>query len=342
MNETSKAQQNQYSLTLEQLLAWCICNGFIAFAAICGNVLILTAFICFKNLRRRPNIFVAGLALADALVGVVSVPFWIATLVSIWLETMLWTRSWLYKLFLTLDVFSGLSSILHLLLITLERLYAIAWPVRHRVSSRRTYIVSSVVAWFIAMATSSFFLLPYMNLTMKTRFFVLLLCYLVPLFSICVAYIAIWAIVKFKDHGTKKELKLASTVFLVVVLFVLAWTPFMTINVIAYVCRTCSISQNAVYFTKLLHYSNSAFNPLVYGFRIPEFKRAILVLFHRKTGGWRASSLRCRSSFELRNNITRRGSRPTAGENGPKNCNFNLRVSFDQGSCITHCPDVLV
>ena len=286
-----------YSSSLAELLAWCICNAIIALAAIFGNTLILATFIWRRKLRRKRHLFVACLACADALVGVLSIPFWIATLVSLWMENLVWMDSGIYKTFIVLDVFLGLASVFHLLLITVERLYAVAWPVRHRVASRNSYLVSSAVAWLLALITSTLLrLLPEVDLAASTRFLALLICYLVPLLSICATYTAIWTIVKVTSPATRsrsstKELKLAGTVFMVVVLFVISWMPFVTFNAIVVFCSVCSINKNAVYFTKLLHYTNSALNPLVYASRLPDFKAGmVLLLCRRRRGGWRRAT----------------------------------------------------
>ncbi|XP_073250049.1 octopamine receptor beta-1R-like [Porites lutea] len=193
MNKSSHSTQlrskgrTSNNMQLAELLVWCSLNGFVAILAVLGNSFVIAAFMRFKKLRTRTNYFVVGLAAADILVGLLSIPFWITTMVPIWLESVSWKRrSLFYRAFIALDVFSGIASILHLLLISLERLYAIGCPVRHRVSSTRSYILAASLSWCLTL-------------------------------------------------------------------------------IVAYV-------------SKLLHYSNSAVNPLVYGYRLPEFKRAFRIL----------------------------------------------------------------
>lgn len=309
-------------MRLAELVMWCVFNGFVAILAIFGNLLVIAAFTFFKKLRTRTNYFVVGLAAADVLVGILSIPFWIATLVSIWLESVSWmNNSLLYRAFIAMDVFSGIASILHLLLISLERLYAIAWPVRHRVSSRRSYLIAATIAWCVSIVTTALFV-PEKNLTHFPRFLVLLVCYLVPLTLICMTYITMWILVKFKKHdcnswNSYKEVKLILTIFFVIVLFIAAWTPFMVINIILFVCEKYFIPNQVVYFSKLLHYSNSAVNPMVYGFRLPEFKKAFYILLKERKQ-WRISSLRNGNSFEMKQ-LTQRQSRRSVQAKGSKN-----------------------
>lgn len=306
-------QTARSKMRLAELVVWCIFNGLVAISAIFGNSLVIAAFTCFTKLRTRTNYFVVGLAAADILVGLLSIPFWIASMVSIWLQSVSWmSNSLLYRVFIALDVFSGIASILHLLLISLERLYAVGWPVRHRVSSRRSYLFAASIAWCVTFTATALFV-PKKNVTHFPRFLVLFVCFLVPLTLICITYIMMWFLVKFQKHDSNswnshKEVKLILTIFFVIILFVAAWTPFMVINVIMFFCGKCFIPNKAVYFSKLLHYSNSAVNPVVYGFRLPEFKKAFYILLKERKQ-LRFSSLRNQNSFEIKQLTRRQGRR---------------------------------
>lgn len=113
-----------------------------------------------------------------------------------------------------------------------------------------------------------------------------------------------WILVKSHKHDSnswnnQKEMKLILTIFFVIILFIAAWTPFMVINIITFLCVKCFIPNKVVYFSKLLHYSNSVVNPVVYGYRLPEFKKAFYILL-KKRKQWRFFSLRRLSSFEMK------------------------------------------
>lgn len=292
-------------MQLAELLVWCSLNGFVAILAVLGNSFVIAAFMRFKNLRTRTNYFVVGLAAADILVGLLSIPFWITTMVSIWLQGVSWMKSsLLYRAFIALDVFSGIASILHLLLISLERLYAIGCPVRHRVSSTRSYILAASLSWCLTLIVTVLFAAQ-KHFTHFPRFLVLLFCFLVPLIMICFTYIALWLLVKFQKHDSNfwnrnKEIKLSLTIFFVILLFIAAWTPFMVINIVMFFCGHCVIPNTVAYVSKLLHYSNSAVNPLVYGYRLPEFKRALRFLIKSRKKLRFASLSFNQSSFEVR------------------------------------------
>lgn len=303
-NSTQLMREGKTSndMQLAELLVWCSLNGFVAILAVLGNSFVIAAFMRFKNLRTRTNYFVVGLVAADILVGLLSIPFWITTMISIWLQSVSWMKSsLLYRAFIALDVFSGIASILHLLLISLERLYAIGCPVRHRVSSTRSYILAASLSWCLTLIVTVLFAAQ----KHFTRFLVLLFCFLVPLIMICFTYITLWLLVKFQKHDSNfwnrnKEIKLSLTIFFVILLFIAAWTPFMVINIVMFFCGHYVIPSKVAYVSKLLHYSNSAVNPLLYGYRLPEFKRAFRFLIKSRKKLCFASLSFNQSSFEVR------------------------------------------
>ena len=61
-----------------------------------------------------------------------------------------------------------------------------------------------------------------------------------------------------------RELKAAFRLLLLLGTFIVAWTPFMALNIEYYRCRGCHIDFTIVKYFKMLHYSNSAFNPLLF------------------------------------------------------------------------------
>ncbi|XP_035652126.1 adenosine receptor A1 isoform X4 [Oncorhynchus masou masou] len=78
-----------------------------------------------------------------------------------------------------------------------------------------------------------------------------------------------------------KELKLAKSLALVVLLFALCWLPLHVMNCILFFCPECGMPKSAMYVGIFMSHVNSALNPLVYAFRIQRF-RATLVQIARR------------------------------------------------------------
>lgn len=95
-----------------------------------GNLLIIIAFFTTTKLKTKTNYFIFSLAVADLLVGLFSVPLWIYFILT------LDFRNALYEYYQMGDIVSGVSSILHLTCISIERCYAIVAPLKHRKISK--------------------------------------------------------------------------------------------------------------------------------------------------------------------------------------------------------------
>lgn len=295
-NFTNHSNSSQSSLNLEKASPityyWCSFYGALAVAIIVSNALILVAFIRKPKLRTRTNFFIAGLVVSDLLVGIVCLPSYMFILLyqSYSNQIQSSVHSNVYRVWMTVDLFGGAASVLHLTMISLERYYALKWPFRHRVSSRRRYYVSLVFVWCLAVSCSAT-AVPFA--TWKHYPLAMTLClYCFPFCLILFSYIAIFRIASRSRSGTKRmqkavhsENKIAISILLIIGLFWFSWTPFVIMNLVYWICHSCAIiSPNAIFAFKALQYSNSLANPIVYTLRLPNFKQAIReVLFERSS-----------------------------------------------------------
>ena len=89
-------------------------------------------------------------------------------------------------------------------------------------------------------------------------------------------------------NKVREERKVALTVSVVTVLFLLAWLPFFVVSMLGQFCMSCfpegGGQTTLVTFVKWMHYTNSAVNPLVYAFRDREMRSSFVKLIGiRKT-----------------------------------------------------------
>lgn len=75
-----------------------------------------------------------------------------------------------------------------------------------------------------------------------------------------------------------RDNRLALTLFMVTAISLLAWLPFEIMNIVLSLCKTCRVKLYNIHvlsLTKLLHYANSLVNPIIYTFRMREFRSAM-------------------------------------------------------------------
>ena len=262
----------------EVVIVSCTLYVIIAFLAVFGNGLVVGSFIRHSRLRTITNYFVVSLAIADIIVGIISIPIWITMLLY---STGGETISTVYNV---LDLFAGTCSILHLVAISLERFFAVVYPIRHRNTSAKVYYVFLVAVWIIpAAACGSSVELRKTNRE-ANMLFLFIAFFVLPLLVILFTYARIWHAANSRiqpsherSRSMKRDMRIAVTIALVIGFFVIAWLPFFTVQLLLVFCQQCRpriYSTDLLLFVKFMHYSNSAVNPIVYAVKIPEFRRA--------------------------------------------------------------------
>lgn len=280
-------------IKLQYLVIWCLVYLIIAMFAILGNILIILVFIKKRKLRTRTNYFVIGLAVGDVLVGTATIPLYVTLLILLFKQDYK-ASSVVQAVFSPMDILSGMLSILHLMTISVERVYAIAFPLRHRTSSARFNIVILAIVWLTAAGIASLnFFIP-KGPEWKGIFLIYsTLGFFVPFSVICFAYTSIWIIVRggvkisrnrLRARVMKKESRTAFTILALILLFLVTWLPFFSLNIVLFSCSKCAVALplQLVLFFKVLHYCGSALNPVVYSARMPEFRRPIAMLLKKR------------------------------------------------------------
>ena len=278
-------------IELKYLILWCVVYLILATFAICGNVLIILVFSKKRNLRTRTNYFVIGLALGDILVGTATIPLYVTLLVLLFNQNFK-AASLVQTIFSPMDILSGMLSILQLMTISVERVYAIAFPLRHRTTSARINFIILATVWLMAAGIASLnFLIPKGPEWKGTFLIYSTLGFFIPFSVIFFAYTSIWIIIKHKTkiprnraRVVKRESRTALTIFALILLFLVTWLPFFSLNLVLFSCPSCvaAVPFQVVLFFKALHYSGSALNPVVYSARMPEFRRPITILLKER------------------------------------------------------------
>ena len=255
---------------------WSILFATLACLIFIGNLLTVVIF-SRRKLRKRPHFLLISLAVADLLVGLLSIPIYVT------LHMIIHTTEQLFVAFDCVDMLAGHASVFILAAIALERMHAIGWPLRHRTLSTRVYMLTVVTPWcFAVLVTSSRILLFFAVITRRHFVMVIIISLTTPLAVMTCCYCFIRKTLKSRLpnlHRNASEEKLSKTLLLVTGSFVVTWLPFEVLVAVINLCVSCQqIPLVSIYVIKLLHYSNSLINIIIYPLRIPEFKDALLHL----------------------------------------------------------------
>ena len=257
-------------------IVWSLCFGLLATLIIVGNLLTIWIFLK-RRLRKRAHFLLVSLAVADLLVGLLTVPLYITT------NTIL-NQPYLSVgfVFTLTDIFTGVASIITLAAISMERMCAIVWPFRHRTLNFRVYMFAIAIPWILAAIFTSISLLQFRSIiTLKAFICCLILFLSTPLLVMCKAYSVVWRKQKTMMcnwNHVVRETRFAKTLLIITAASLLTWLPFQVLNLLVLRGQLegfpyMSITINIV---KFLQFSNSLVNVTIYPFRIPEFKNALL------------------------------------------------------------------
>lgn len=281
----------------------------IAVASVIGNVMVIWAVKINKSLRDTTFSFIVSLAVADIAVGALVIP--LAITVSIGLQAHFYSCLLGTCTMLVLTQ----SSILALLAIAIDRYLRVKIPTRYKrvVTSRRAGL-AVVICWMVAFIVGLTPMLGWNNLKHLQEngtigedlivtcefenvismdymvYFNFFGCVLPPLLFMLVLYMEIFYMIHKQLNNKKitssysdpnkyydKELNLAKSLVLVLVLFAISWLPLHIINCVTLFCPQCKKPMFLVYVAILLTHGNSAVNPIIYAFRIKKFRTA----FHK-------------------------------------------------------------
>ncbi|XP_020619048.1 dopamine receptor 2-like [Orbicella faveolata] len=281
----------------QETLIFVTIYSLLSFLVILGNSLIIIVFTRNSKLRTATNMFFVSLAVSDFIVGAISIPCWMYILLYDLNHTSQSAVNLQFrKVFKFLDVCSALTSIAHLTIISIDRNIAISKPLRHRVMRRYHYYCAIAATWAYGLAVAGIFANDF-KFAMWRKYkglFSAIAGFFLPLLIIICMYANIYKSVKqfnirrrsysisSLQRKVHHEQTTAKTVLIVTGLFLLSWLPFFTLSVLfifwpSYLPHGTNL-MHLLDFVKLLHYSNSAINPLVYTYRISEVRSTLMQL----------------------------------------------------------------
>ncbi|XP_059198332.1 trace amine-associated receptor 13c-like [Centropristis striata] len=272
--------------------------AFIALLTVALNLLVIISISHFRQLHTPTNLLLLSLAVSDYLVGLFVIPVEILIEQTCWMLGDLMCS--LYSLFPVIIISASVGN---MVLISVDRFVAICDPLHYP-----TKVTQKVVGIFVSLcwicSTIYGIILSYENLKHPGRYkscygecmvnipglVDLIVSFIIPITVIIVLYMRVFVVavsqaramrshtatVSLQHSKTVKvqrsELKAARTLGILVVVFLMCYSPFYCISLTGH---NVLIGSSTKVIMAFLMYSNSCLNPVVYAFFYPWFKKTM-------------------------------------------------------------------
>ena len=244
------------------------------------NAYTLIVFARNHHLRRRSTYLIINLTVADLLVGAVSGPL------EIYYYLVIDPGSGFSWKALSLEIFYGIfpiSSLTNLSFISLERLHATLYPIRHFVTGKWVYFGAVICSWLLALLLSSVMAVIDHIYVPIANGYAWVSCIVLTLLIPTISYAIIIANIKSKrpprySGPVISDRKLSITLFIVTVvsmLTILPWAIYAVIPMGIWNRLSKTTQFHLDYVVIVLYYVSSLVNPLIYALRLEEFKKAV-------------------------------------------------------------------
>ncbi len=197
----------------------------------------------------------------------------------------------LYRLWICVDITSGVSSVLNLSFVSVDRYIHIMFPLRYEsiiTEKRAKFILIGV--WLYAAGLASIKGIAFNWARPNYEILVSVMGFLLP-FSVMVwCYHKIFRAARqhaqVLKNGQRRELgrdfKAAKTIAVVILAFFLCWCPFFLLNLCFGLLPDWRVPGVLINVAKWLHYTNSALNPLIYACLNEAYRSAFKALLTKK------------------------------------------------------------
>ena len=305
-NNESYAEKNFTLSHSADCIPWLVASITECLAIVILNLLTIIVFVRQRQLQRQSAYLIIHLAIVDLLVGAVSGPVIFNYFLRHYCD--LWRQTQIPPFVDSIPI----ASLVNLAAISLERMHAALFPFEHRVIRRRVYAMAIAAIWFLTLSRETVQIVLFKaqgnsHLAVSFSTITLVLYWSLPLFLICVSYVAIFIKVRFspnpRHHGaTNRERKLSATLLIVTLASLMTWLPNTTFTIVIYWHQDVLSGwypQRSFFYILMaltaLVGANSLANPIVYAIRLPEFRAGISEIFRR------TPSTSCQAELPLRN-----------------------------------------
>ena len=264
----------------------------LVIACIVCNSIILAVFIVEKLIRNHANMFVVSLACADLVVGMISMPLWIANSSP---------NVELHYYHTSVDILCCSASIFNCALLSTERALKIIFPYwyTNNVTAFRLKVVI-LLGWIAAVLVGSLSLLRGTDPNnLPFIIFISIFIYILPVLAILISYMSIFVVAHKHAKSIRKqerridgdttsirmsEAKTAWRLSVFIIVFIICWTPFFVTIWVRLLFLKNGPPVPFYVVANTLPYINAVINPFLYALFNPTFRRGMVMFYKKKKG----------------------------------------------------------
>ena len=252
---------------------------------IAGNIFTIFVFWKHRNTLKRTSFLLINLAVADLLNGFAALLSSGAFKIPGYFEERNFKPAHNTNISTAFLITFSLASVIFLALISLERGYALLWPLRHPAASTRGYIYGATFTWITAIFGGVLALLAVYDI-LDLSYWILAICCIMILcvVTVCVSYLVIRSRLNSRapitdgandrQNEQQQNTKLSRTLFIVITASLFFWVPSIVVYCTHFFCYKC-VPLLVYQIFNLFSLANSLVNPIIYSFRIPMFKKIL-------------------------------------------------------------------
>ncbi|XP_026528411.1 melanopsin [Notechis scutatus] len=284
------------------------CVLAIGCVGIMGNLLVLYAFYSNKRLRTPANYFIMNLAASDFLMSATQAP--VCFFNSMHKEWVLGDTGCNFYAFC--GALFGITSMMTLLAISVDRYCVITKPLQSlkRSTKKRSYIIIMFVwlyslGWSVCPLFGWSSYIPeglmisctwdYVSYSPSNRSYTMLLCwcvFFIPLMIIFHCYLFMFLTIrstgrnvqklgstskrkKSSSQSIKNEWKLAKVAFVAIVVYVVSWSPYACVTLIAWAGYARVLTPYSKSVPAVIAKASAIHNPIIYAIIHPSYRKTI-------------------------------------------------------------------
>ena len=266
-------------------------NSIVGVFGTLGNLLVCVAVVTNPRLRRFPNYLLVSLAIADLIATMLCEPLVVAIFIKRTFQNDCVEN--LERVYFMVSNLSASASVLHLSAISIDRLLAVVCPLRHRrIMGTFGWKSMLVLCWTLPLGFLflSRFVPGPVSVTAFANLAVFALFYGIVFVSYTVIVISlvkqrkrvsqINATSTVDTINSRREIRVAVTLAIVVVVFTASWFPLFIVFSVAGK-PLVKIHGTAHMWIRTLALSNSAMNFIIYGSRMRNFADTYIEIFQK-------------------------------------------------------------